>query len=214
MSSILKKQKYISAVVILLFFGSFDGISQIDEDVLRLEFGVGGNHVLDNGFAETYTANEFNLPSITLGAQYMFTDKLGVKLDLGFSRFKGVNDEFKINYTRINGQGIYDYTHILNFDDRSDFKFQVHAGPGFTFVRPLEGIKDVDQSYFNFMLGTEIHYALSSATSIFFDASYIHGFTKPDTYTPAINGLGAFNGSMFTFTIGVSLSLSGCYFCN
>ncbi|MHA7942834.1 outer membrane beta-barrel protein [Formosa sp. 3Alg 14/1] len=214
MSSKIKKQKYISTVVILLFFFSFQGMSQIDEDVLRLKFAVGGNHVSNTGFAEGYGAKEFNLPSVTLGAQYMFTEKLGAKLDLGFSRIKGENDEFKINYTRINGQAVYDYTHLFNFDKKSNFQFQAHGGPGFTLVRPLEGLREVDQSYFNFILGVETLYALSRTTGVFFDVSYIHGFTKPDTYTPAINGLGAFNGSMFTFTIGVSLSLSGCYYCN
>ncbi|CDF80860.1 conserved hypothetical protein containing N-terminal outer membrane beta-barrel domain [Formosa agariphila KMM 3901] len=214
MSSKLKKQKYISALVILLIFTSFHGIAQIDEDVLRLEFSVGGNHALSSGFSEGYSGKGFNIPSVNLGAQYLFTEKLGAKLDLGFNRIKGEDDSFKINYTRVNIQGVYNYSKLVGIKDKSDFKLLAHAGPGYTFVRPLGGLKNVDQNYFNAIIGTNAVYALNRNTSLLFDVSYVHGFTEPDVYTPFTDGLGAFNGSIVTFTVGISLSLSGCYYCN
>ncbi|MDW5289234.1 cell envelope biogenesis protein OmpA [Formosa sp. PL04] len=214
MSSKLKQQKYISAVVIFLFLFSLNGFAQIDEDVLRFEMSFGGNHALESGFSEGYSGNSVNIPTLNIGAQYMFTNNIGAKLDLGFNRIKGSEDDFKINYTRVNAQGVYDYSSILGVEEKKPLKLQVHAGPGFSFVRPLGGLNNVDQNYFNAMIGTNILYALNRNSSVFFDVSYIHGFTKPETYSPLSEGLGAFNGSMITFTIGISLSLSGCYYCN
>ncbi|WP_299778108.1 outer membrane beta-barrel protein [uncultured Formosa sp.] len=215
MSSILKQQKYITSLVIFICLISIHGFAQEEEDVLKFELSFGANQVSESGFAESFSGDEINLPTINVGAQYMFTETLGAKFDLGFNRIKseGSSESFKINYTRLNLQGVYDYTNIFG-SDIDKLKFQVHAGPGFTFVRPLSIAYNNNQNYFNAMVGTEILYALNRNSSVFFDVSYIHGFTKPDSYSPITSGQGAFNGSILTFTVGVSLSLSGCYYCN
>ncbi|MBP1839152.1 outer membrane beta-barrel protein [Formosa algae] len=216
MSSILKQQKYLTVLVIFLFLCSTHGSAQIEEDVLRFELGIGLNQASESGFAESFTSKGLNLPTINVGAQYMFTEELGAKFDLGFNRLKGESSssDFKINYTRLNLQGVYDYTDIVGLVDVKKLKFQVHAGPGFSFVRPLNTPYDTDQNYFNVIIGTEILYRLNGNSSVFFDVSYIHGFTDVETYSPTSAGFGAFNGSILTFTVGISLSLSGCYYCN
>ncbi|WP_066221856.1 outer membrane beta-barrel protein [Formosa haliotis] len=222
MSSKLNKQKYITGLLIFLFLISVKGYAQKDEDVLRIELSFGGNHAFTSGFAQIYASEDpktegrgFNLPTLNFGGQYMFSETLGAKLDIGFSRIFSANDspEFKINYTRINAQVVYDYSRFIGFIPE-EVTLLAHAGPGFSAVRPLGTINDNDQNYLNAILGTQILYMFSRNTSVFFDASYIHGFSNPDTYAPPSEGLGAFNGSMLTFTVGVSLSLSGCYFCN
>ncbi|WP_159022618.1 outer membrane beta-barrel protein [Formosa sp. L2A11] len=215
MSSILKQQKYIACLVIFIFLISIPGFSQTDEDVLRFELALGANTAFKDGFAESFSGKTLNLATINVGAQYMFTKTLGAKFDLGFNRIKGEgpSESFKINYTRLNLQGVYDYTKITGLDVR-ELKFLIHAGPGFAFVRPLSIDYDNNQNYFNAIVGTEVLYELNRNSSVFFDVSYIHGFTEADDYSPITSGQGAFNGSILTFTVGVSLSLSGCYYCN
>ncbi|QDO93648.1 outer membrane beta-barrel protein [Formosa sediminum] len=216
MSSILKQQKRKTLFVIFLFLFSYSGFAQIEEDVLRFELGFGLNQAFNNGYPETFSSKGLNLPTINVGAQYMFTEQLGAKFDLGFNRLKGEGstDDFKINYTRLNLQGVYDYTHIVGLHEVKKLKFQAHAGPGFSFVRPMSIPYNNDQNFFNAIIGSEFLYRLNQNSSVFFDVSYIHGFTSPDSYLYPSEGLGAFNGSILTFTIGISLSLSGCYYCN
>lgn len=213
MSSKLKTQKHITVVVIFLLLFSVNGFTQNFQDVLRFQISFGGNLASENGFAESYSGKGFNIPTINIGTQYMFKKYVGAKLDLGFNRIKGSDNDFKINYTRVNAQVVYDYSRFLSFLPE-DVKTEGHIGPGFTFVSPLGDTPDNDQNYFNIMIGTDFIYALSRTTSVFLDVSYIHGFTRPEVYSPVSEGLGAFNGSMITFTIGISLSLSECYYCD
>lgn len=221
MSSKLKKQKYNVFLVLLVIMCSVRGFSQKEEDALRFKLAFGVNHAFENGFPQPeenletdIAGHALNLPTINVGAQYMFNERLGAKLDLGYNRISNANNvpDFKINYVRINAQAVYDYSHVLHSPE--DFSLKVHAGPGFSTVKPLGTLKDNKQSYLNVMLGTDISYQLSRSTKVFTDLSFVYGFSNPDEYTPPETGLGAFNGSIVTFTVGVSLSLSGCYFCD
>jgi hypothetical protein len=38
--------------------------------------------------------------------------------------------------------------------------------------------------------------------------------TSLDDYNPALDGLGAFNGDILNISIGLSVSLSGCQYCD
>ena len=90
----------------------------------------------------------------------------------------------------------------------------MHAGPGFSFAKPLGGLEDNKQSYLNLLGGLELHYAINEKVSIYTDVAYIFGLTSLDEYDPPISGLGAFNGSVFNVTFGVAVSLSGCQYCD
>ena len=81
-------------------------------------------------------------------------------------------------------------------------------------MKPLGNLGDNKQSYLNFLGGLEVHYAVSEKVSVYVDTAYIYGFTSLDDYDPALNGLGAFNGSVFNITLGLAVSLSGCQFCD
>jgi hypothetical protein len=86
-----------------------------------------------------------------------------------------------------------------------------HAGPGYTFVKPLGDYTDNNLSFFNVIAGIEFHYYLNERLSLIADTSYIYGFAKD--FNPVSDGLGSFNGNLFTLTFGVSFSLSGCQYC-
>lgn len=205
--------KYNSIFIsILLTCFSFFGFSQNDTSTVKAQFALGVNSPSANGFVNNFEAKSINFPSINLGIQYMFKPKLGAKLDFGYNRFSNLNNtpEFKVNYTRLNAQLVYDATSILGFLSQRMGTF-IHAGPGYTSVKPLGNYTNNDTSFLNVMAGIEFHYGISDKLSVYFDTSYVLGLGKD--FNPASSGFGSFNGSMLTFTIGASISLSGCYYC-
>ncbi|WP_179021735.1 cell envelope biogenesis protein OmpA [Winogradskyella forsetii] len=178
-------------------------------------FAVGVNYPTTDGFVNGSYAKSVNFPTINLGIQHMLKRQYGVKLDFGFNRFKNADDtpEFKINYSRINAQFVYDPSSYLTFLPMR-LRTVVHAGPGITFAKPLGTLTENKQIFLNLLGGLEIHYAINEKVSIYSDVAYLYGVTNLDDYNPALTGLGAFNGSVFNLTFGVAVSLSGCRYCN
>jgi len=198
---------------ILFICSSFLAVSQSDTSTVKAQFALGVNSPSANGFASNFEAQSVNFPSINLGIQYMFKPKLGAKLDFGYNRFSNLNNtpEFKINYTRLNAQLVYDATSIFSFLPQRMGTF-VHAGPGFTTIKPLGNYTQNDTSFLNAMVGIEFHYGVSDKLSVYFDTSYILGFGKD--FNPISSGFGSFNENLLTLTIGASISLSGCQYCD
>lgn len=204
----LNTQFWLVLAFLLVGFSSF---SQGDTSTIKAQFALGVNSPSSNGFVDDFQANSINFPTINLGVQYMFKPLLGAKLDFGFNRFSNVNNspEFKVNYSRINMQVVYDASIITSFSDRMGAF--IHAGPGFSMIKPLGNFGDNKTSYLNAMGGIELHYGISDKLSIYIDTSYIFGFGKD--FNPVSDGFGSFNGDLLTITFGASISLSGCYYC-
>lgn len=185
---------------------------QGDTSTFKVQFAIGVNSPSVEGFVSNFEPKSISLPTFNFGAQYMFRPKFGAKLDFGFNRFTNLDNtpEFKINYTRINAQLVYDASRLFNFVIPRIGIF-THIGPGFTFINPLGNYTENNTSFFNAMGGLELHYALLDAVSVYLDGSYILAYS--DEFKPVSSGFGSFNGNILTVTIGLSLSLSGCYFC-
>jgi len=187
--------------------------AQIETSKWKALIAVGLNSPSQDGFVSNYQAKGTNFPTINLGIQHMFKPQLGAKIDFGYHRFANEDNtpEFKTNYSRVNLQFVYDATRdftFLPFGTGMVF----HVGPGFSMVKPLGDFGDNKVSFLNAMGGMEFHYGLSKTVSAFIDGSYILSFA--DTFDPISTGFGSFNGNMFTVTVGVAVSLSGCYTCN
>ncbi|WP_400076391.1 cell envelope biogenesis protein OmpA [Winogradskyella sp. R77965] len=178
-------------------------------------FAVGFNYPLSNGFIKGGNAQRINFPTVNLGVQHMLRSNYGVKLDYGFNRSKSRDEslDFKINYSRINAQFVFDPSQYIGFLP-SRLRTILHAGPGFSFAKPLGNLGDNKQSFLNIMGGMELHFAINEKVSVYGDLSYIYGLTSLDDYDPVLSGLGAFNGNVLNATIGLAVSLSGCQFCN
>ena len=187
--------------------------SQEEENKWRALFAIGVNSPSQNGFVEEFRSKSTNFPTINLGIQHFFKPQLGVKVDYGYNRFVNEDNspEFKINYSRVNAQIVFNASNALTFIPQ-DLNIIVHAGPGFSMVKPLNLYQDNNIAYFNAMAGLEFHYILSRAVSIVLDGSFIKGFSKD--FEPITNGFGSFNGDLVTVTIGASVALSGCRTCN
>lgn len=191
---------------------SFFSFSQ-DTSTVKAQFALGINSPSANGFVSGFESKSVNFPSINLGVQYMFKKQFGAKLDFGYNRFSNLNNtpEFKVNYTRLNAQLVYDATRIFGFLSQHIGTF-VHAGPGFTTIKPLGNYTQNNISVLNTMAGIEFHYGVSDTLSVYLDTSYVLGFGKD--FNPVSDGFGSFNGNILTITIGASISLSGCQYCD
>ncbi|WP_298551638.1 cell envelope biogenesis protein OmpA [uncultured Algibacter sp.] len=196
---------------IFIFFIGFSSFSQGDTSTFKAQFALGVNSPLSNGFVNDFEANSINFPTINLGLQYMFKQRLGAKLDFGYNRFSNLDNtpEFKVNYARINVQLVYDASIITSFSNK--MRAFAHAGPGFSMIKPLGNYRSNNTSFLNVMGGIEFHYGVSDKLSVFMDTSYIFGFSKD--FNPVSAGFGSFNGDLLTITFGASISLSGCYYC-
>ena len=200
----------------IIVFITFNSQAQLrDTAKWKALFAVGVNYATTDGFVKGSYAKAVNFPTINLGIQHMLTSEYGLKLDFGFNRFKNDDDtpEFKINYSRINAQFVFDPSNYIGFLP-TRIRTVLHAGPGITFVKPLGTLGDNKQTFLNLLGGLELHYALNEKVSVYTDVTYIYGVTSLDDYNPVLSGLGAFNGSVFNLTFGVAISLSGCQYCD
>ncbi|MEM5563755.1 outer membrane beta-barrel protein [Psychroserpens sp. AS72] len=200
-----------SILVIMMLCFSFT-YAQKPTNEIKAQIAIGVNSPSQSGFVDDFQAKSINFPTVNLGVQYMFKRQFGAKLDFGFNRFSSDDNsiEFKTNYTRINAQFVYDPTESITFLPPR-MGLVAHAGPGYTFVKPLGNFGDNKTSFLNLMAGLEIHYALSQYMSLYTDVSYIAGFGGD--FDPITEGFGSFNGNLMTITFGISFSLSGCQYC-
>tara|TARA_R110001583_G_scaffold167974_1_gene320771 strand:+ start:391 stop:1035 length:645 start_codon:yes stop_codon:yes gene_type:complete len=199
-------------LTLVIWFSIALGFSQGDKSTIKAQFALGVNSPSSSGFVQDFEAKSINFPTVNLGIQYMFKPSFGAKLDYGFNRIS--NDEktaqdFKLNYSRINLQGVLDLSRTLYISNRVGTF--LHAGPGFSFVTPLGNFPENKTSFFNAMAGLELHYGISDKLTLYLDTSYILGFAED--FDPISSGFGSFNGDVLTVTIGASISLSGCYYC-
>lgn len=200
-------------IVSFLFVGmTLSAVSQNAKSVLKAQVSLGLNSPSASGFVESFEAKPINFPTVNIGVQYKFKEQFGAKFDYGFNRFShdGDSPEFKVNYSRVNLQFVYDATTLGFLPER--IGLVAHAGPGYTFVKPLDAYSGNKLSFLNLMAGLEIHYGLSDTITVFTDISYIYGLAKD--FDPITDGYGSFNGNLATITFGISFSLSGCYYCN
>ena len=210
MMSIFKTLKH-KLLIVIVFFTTLS-FAQKDTNKWKAQIALGVNSPSQSGFVEGFESKSVNFPTVNAGIQYMFKRQLGAKFDFGFNRFSNGDNspEFKINYSRINAQIVYDPTEVIGFLPQR-IGLVTHAGPGYTFVKPLGNYSNNKASFLNVMAGLEVHYALSEYMSLYTDVSYILGLGKD--FDPIINGFGSFNGNLLTVTFGITFSLSGCHYC-
>lgn len=190
--------------IFIMFVSCFLGVSQAETSTFKAQLALGVNSPSASGFVSTFESKSINLPTVNLGLQYMFKPKLGAKLDFGFNRFSNLDN------TRINVQLVYDASRLFGYLPLQIGIFP-HVGPGFSFVKPLANYPENKTSFLNVMGGLELHYGISNSISLYVDTSYIAGFGND--FDPISTGFGSFNGNVLTVSFGISLSLSGCYYC-
>ncbi|HLV15635.1 MAG TPA: outer membrane beta-barrel protein [Xanthomarina sp.] len=198
--------------VIFLFISVF-GFSQAETSKWKAQVALGINNPSSSGFVSGFEGKPINFPTVNLGLQHMFRSQFGAKLDFGFNRLShdASSPYFKVNYSRINAQFVYDPSSKINFLPIG-FGIVAHVGPGFSMIKPLGEYGENKTSFLNVMAGIEFHHKISDQLTIYLDTSYIYGFSSD--FDPVTDGYGSFNGNLLTATLGISYSLSGCYYCD
>ena len=203
-------KKFLLTFIMVLAISNL--FAQRETNKWKAQIALGLNSPSQSGFVEGFQGKSMNFPTVNLGIQNMFKEQFGAKLDYSFNRISNDNTttEFKLNYSRVNAQLVFDPTYSLNFLPER-MGLVLHAGPGYSFVKPLGNYVENDISFFNVMGGLEVHYGISERMSLFVDTSYIMGMAKD--FEPITEGYGSFNGNLLTLTFGITFSLSGCQYC-
>lgn len=208
-----KQNRKLLLIIIVLF--TTHGFSQANAEKWKLQLAVGVNNPIDTGENPGYWTHYINFPTVNLGIQHMFSESLGAKLDVGFNRAsEGIQstNEFKLNYTRVNAQIVYNLRSLLSFLPER-IGVVAHAGPGISFSQPLGDFRENKNTYPNVLGGMEIHYGLSNSLSIYGDFGYAYSLAGNNKYDFNVDGF-SFNDDLMYVALGISISLNGCQYCN
>lgn len=187
--------------------------AQRDVEKWKAQLAVGINNPIDKIKNDGFYTKYINFPTLSIGVQHMFSENWGAKLDLNYARSSNAESslEFKLNYTRINAQAVYDFKDLINFlPDRVGLVG--HAGPGVSMTKPLGEYVNNTYTYINLLAGLEIHYRVAESYSFYIDGSYSFSPFFNQKYYPETDGF-SFHGDIMYIMVGVSISLSGCHYC-
>ena len=209
-NKLISKKHFLLLMLITTFNFAF---AQSETEVFRLQIGLGVNSPLGADIAPQFDAKIVNIPSVQFGLRYVFKRNLGAKLDIHYNRFSstGTDRAFKLNYTRVNLEGVYNVSDKLKFlSTRS--RIMVHLGPGLSMSKPLGIYSAHSATFLNLNAGVAYEFALSKRVSLFSDLNYTHSFASENAYDVIIDGY-SFNGAMIQVSVGISMALSGCKYC-
>lgn len=188
--------------------------AQKDVEKWKLQIALGVNNTVDQPETYGFYSKQINFPTVNLGIQHMFSRNLGAKFDLGYNRSSHAEKSlpYKLNYTRVNVQGVYDFKDLFTFLPRQ-IGIVAHAGPGMSMTKPLGNYANNTYTYFNLLGGAELHYRVTKTLSIYVDGSYVYSLANKTKYDVYNDGF-SFNGDLAYVTFGVAISLSGCHYCS
>lgn len=160
-------------------------------------------------FTDGYSANP--LGQANLGVRYMFNNRFGLRVDLGFSKFNESNGTtpFSSNYYRATFEGVVNLGSVLNFNTWTNrFNLLFHGGGGFSSLNTLEPVINGGDGMVNFVLGITPQFRISDRISLFADFSSIFHFYQESSIDGAINSASReTNVSLFNTSIGVNIAL-------
>src|SRR5690554_1055883 len=118
---------------------------------------AGGMHKPVRPMAKGYYTDTPSFAQFSLGTRYMFNNRFGLKLDLGYNSFKegDGSSAYKSNYYRGTLQGVANLGSILKFETwTNSLGVLLHAGAGYSQLKPKEPIDraNTDQML-NFIAG-------------------------------------------------------------
>jgi hypothetical protein len=209
----MKASNKLILLLLIAVFNLHSSNAQQDTQRWTGYIALGINNPIDDGPNDGYFAKFANLPTLNIGVQHMFKPDWGARLDFGFNRASNAegSQEFKLNYSRLNAQIVYNATNVLGFLPER-LEIVAHAGPGLSFTSPLAPYSDNTYTYLNLLAGGEIHYRLSRGVTIFTDLSYALSLAGKDKYDVNVDGF-SFNGDLLYLTFGVTFAISGCQYC-
>ncbi|WP_438972473.1 OmpA family protein [Polaribacter sp.] len=145
-----------------------------------------------------------------LGLRYMFNNRFGVRLGLGYSSFKNETSfPFKSNYYRASIEGIVNVGDVLRFKDWTNrFNLLMHGGIGSASLNITEPEDNGGDQIIALNFGITPQYKISNSMSLFLDFSSIVHFNQEDNFDGGPNlSPRESNISLFNTSLGLSFSL-------
>ncbi len=172
----------------------------------------GGMHKPSRPFANGYATSTPSFGQAGLGVRYMFNNKFGLRLGLGYGSVENDDNSlpFKSTYYRSTLEGVINLTNVLNFQDWTNtFGLLVHGGAGYSFANYNEPVElDVNDQMLNFMVGVTPQVKLGNGVALFGDVSAIghtrQTLTWDGTEVSHTRGL---DGFTVNFSLGLSFYL-------
>src|SRR5690606_22564807 len=173
---------------------------------------AGGLHKPARPMASGYYTNSPSFGQFSLGARYMFNNRFGAKLDVGYNMLEGADDSnpYKSNYLRTSLQGVINLGSILKFETWTNtFGVLVHAGAGYSRLTAKEPVElDNTDQMLNVIAGISPQIKLGERMALTTDVSLI-GNTRQD-YTwdgTGVTEKRGWNGYMMNFSLGLTFYL-------
>ena len=106
---------------------------------LSFDFSAGYNRPF-TPYQKKYNSAFSGLKHLELGVRYMFTEKMGLRLNYANDNFRNDSGgDFGTNFSRIGIDAVYNIGKALNLDLISRYQYGLlgHAGIGYTRVKPI-----------------------------------------------------------------------------
>lgn len=171
---------------------------------LDAQFGV--NSPTDP-MAPEYDSPTFNMFHVGLGARYMFTQRFGLRLGLGYDQF-GERDrtpEFQTDYYSATLEGVANLGKIFHFKQRR-FGLLLHAGLGYAAMSNDSAPETNHMA--TAVIGLTPQFRLGERVNLYLDASgtahVYQNYTYDFTRTHSQRGV---DGHLYSLSIGIQFNL-------
>lgn len=223
--------------LLLLFFGvvfTFGIHSQHGYNQWSLDANLGLNNAT-RPFAPGYVSNYLGFLHADLGARYMLSNKLGVKLDVGFDRIKNdqsgniqgpiaddgsytfvKSGEFQTHYFRISLQSVIDLGRMMEFEKLDkNLSLLMHFGFGFSSLKNQKNsvwfenwkTQGTDEMM-NVIIGLTPQYRIHEDWALHLDFSLVGNAWQSKTWDFTENSFEkGIHGRLFNFSVGASYYL-------
>ena len=198
------KKIYLGAVFTLMSFFA----SAQDYDHWSIDIG-GGIHQVGSTLSPGFSENIFGQGHI--GYRYMFNEKFGLRLDLGYNSFTANEDSqpFTSNYYRASLEGVVNLGSVLKFHTWTNrFNLLAHGGVGAASLNITDPVDNGGDVMFAMNFGITPQFKLNNRFSLFLDFSSLIHFYQEDNFDGGPNSATReSNISLFNTSIGLNIAL-------
>jgi OOP family OmpA-OmpF porin len=178
-----------------------------------VDLSIGGTNAVEP-YTPGYWSNTVDLVHTSGGVRYMFNNKFGLKLDVGYDLISndkigknGNSLPFKTNYYRSSFQGVLDIGRIFTFENFTDrWSLLFHTGGGMSLTSSK--INPEKDKMVNFLFGFTPQFKINDRIALNVDASFIWHIYQQytfDMYNSVYNR--GFDGFLANATVGVNIYL-------
>lgn len=179
-----------------------------DYDHWAIDLGA-GIHQAGSTLSPGYSVGMFGQGN--LGVRYMFNNRFGLRLDLGYNSFTEDDGSrpFKSNYYRASLEGIVNLGDVLKFHTWTNkFNLLMHGGIGAASLNITEPADNGGDLMTALNFGLTPQYKLTDRMSLFLDFSSLIHFYQDDNFDGGQNtAKRESNISLFNTSIGLSFAL-------